>query len=174
VIKKIALLFLAFLLNLICMGQNTTARITILNGTQIVFNFSLLSKIENGITLNEWTQLRIAYTDTTDLGAEGTGWELDVRSNDSYLVSEYGSVTSFLPSFIDVTTTYTGDGDVSVVTKKVLSSTDSEIASQSAGSTINVNGIITISYSCGTGGELMQYETNVFYTDLVFTLKAKD
>jgi hypothetical protein len=175
VIKKLILFFVFFIFFKFTWSQPyTTARLTVLTGNQVVFNFNLLSKIENGIILNDWTQLKIEYTDSTASGAEGTGWELDVRTNGTYLVSEYGAVTSFTPEYIQLTTSYSGIGNTAnIVTDHDLSSSDTPIATYNSGSVIGLKGIVTITYKCGTSGQLIGLESNYFSTDLVFTLKAQ-
>jgi hypothetical protein len=150
-----------------------SGKISILNGTQVAFNFNMLSKIENGITLNDWTQLAIAYTDTTAVGADGRKWELMVRTDDSYLPSDFGSITTFSPGFILMTTTYIGDGTVSVVSDQPLSTTDTYIARQTDNATIDVEGTVIITFKCANTGQLIGYESNYFTTDLIFTLKEQ-
>jgi hypothetical protein len=175
VIRKI-LFFIIFYISCIQFVYSQfflSGKINILNGTQIVFNFNMLNKIENGITLNDWTQLAIAYTDSTAIGGDGKKWELMVRTDDSYLLSEYGSITTFSPGFILMTTTYIGDGTVSVVSDQPLSTSDTYIARQTDNATIDVNGTVIITFKCGTSGELMNFESNYFTTDLIFTLKEQ-
>ncbi len=172
IITFISILFCK--LSILNAQDNITARLTVLNGTNLVFNFNSLSKIEDGITYNSFTQLRIYFTDTLDNGSPGSvGWELDVKASSDFLMADYGTFNLPL-NYIRMYTDYytvSGHGPFD------LSNVDQEIAIWSAPNpVVNVNEIITISYSCGTvpGRKLFGLDSDYFTTDLIFTLKAKD
>ncbi|MBI9066916.1 MAG: hypothetical protein JEZ09_06465 [Salinivirgaceae bacterium] len=173
--KHLILVYLFFMFSNISICQNITSRITILQGSSVNFVFDSYSDIENGITYEDFTEIRIYFNDTTDLGAPNpvsNGWELDVRANSATFEPDYG-VTTLPLNTMQLRTYYysTAYGPFD------LGAADIEIAIwENLKPVINVVESIIISYDFGTvvGRKLDGYGSDFFSTDLIFTVKAKD
>lgn len=131
-----------------------------------------MHKFNNGIELKDWTELKIYYNDTIAGGLENpatTGWELNVRANTPNFQADYGGVPLELDKII-IKTFYDGI----TYGPFTLSSSDVEIATGTSG--LNVNKNILISYECGmdVGNSLINYFSEFYSTDLIFTIKSKD
>jgi hypothetical protein len=173
-IKHFIIFCIALFINLLPghSQNNVTARITIIRNSRVEFHFNSLYKFEHGIQLKDWTEIKVYYNDTITGGIENPttgGWELDVRANNIALQPDYGINTLPLNT-IQISCHYDGSDHGPFD----LESSDVEIASGTSG--LNVTKSILITYECGMvpGRELMYYESDFFYTDLIFTIKSKD
>lgn len=59
-------------------GQDNVARLTVLIGSHIEFNFNTIDKYNNGITFTDGTTFGITMTDLT--AGTMTGWHMDFQS----------------------------------------------------------------------------------------------
>jgi len=65
----------------ICMSQEwNSARITVLYGSEIPFNFNTMDKIKNGIEIATGTTLGISLADSSKIGHDLEGFDLNFRS----------------------------------------------------------------------------------------------
>jgi len=165
-VKKTILLFLVSFFYLLCFSQNS-ARVSMIKGTRIVFNFETFKDIKEGKTLGTppsgFTEIKVYYKHS-----EIQGWILSVRSNESALNPSYGSTS--LPLDIIEMRTYLDGVPYNTV---LLSDVDQVICRATGDYTMGGTHVITIVYDCAKNGELMGMETDVFTTDLVITLQSQ-
>jgi hypothetical protein len=84
--KKVYILILL----LVCFEAKAapSGSIVIFNGSQLIFPFNSLARIDAGITLTNYTHLKVIVDDDTDAIDH---WELIVRSMDNQFLSDYNS-----------------------------------------------------------------------------------
>jgi len=67
--------------------QPSTARIMVESGGSVQFNINSLIKYNNGMALEDWTRMAIAFEDTLDATAR---WKLQFKANTSMIFGDYG------------------------------------------------------------------------------------
>lgn len=82
---QITKMFIALILMLVstsmCISQEwNAARITVLYGSDIPFNFNTLDKIKNGVEIATGTRFGISLADSSKVGHDLEGFELNFRS----------------------------------------------------------------------------------------------
>ncbi|HON17559.1 MAG TPA: hypothetical protein PK990_00145, partial [Salinivirgaceae bacterium] len=144
--------------------NNVTSRIYIVRGSNVVFNFSNYSRYANGVSLERFTHLRLYFNDTITGGIpnpSGTGWALKVRSVQNNISGDmWGNVLSL--STIQIRAHYNGS-DFGPFT---LTNIDQTIVT--GPDLLSFNGIVEISYDCGTlpTNNLINQLPDVYLLDL--------
>lgn len=149
-----------------CFSQNS-AKIDGIKGTRVIFYFESIKDIQNGKTLGSgpsgFTEFDIYYKNPII----GT-WELYVKALSSNLDPDYGATTLSL-SVLKLYT-YLDGVYYNTIT---LTDADQLIATATNDYTAGGSHTITIVYECATGGELFGLNTDIFRTDLNFTLRSQ-
>ncbi len=160
-------LFLLLLLFVSGYGQNVTSRITVNTGNHVEFYFNHLNDYDNGISLENYTRLKIYYNDTADFGGagSGSGWKLTVKSLDASIQSTYSPNTLPL-STIELRVTHN-----MVTNTYTLSATDVIIAS--GPDKLDYTADIDISYDVGKTDKIDIVSNERFAVDLKFTIQSQ-
>ena len=166
-VKKTCLIFILLLSFSFCFSQNS-ARVSVVRGARLIFNFESMDNIQNGRTLGSaptgFTELELYYKHATI-----NGWNLYVEATTANLEGDYNAVNINLSAinlhvYIDgVFSTTVSLGDVSPIL----------IGQRNGDYTAGGTHTVTISYDCGLAGELIGLETNTFRTDMNFTLQSQ-
>ena len=75
---RLTLLFIFILSNIIGVAQDNVARLTVLIGSHIEFNFNTLDNYNNGIRIEDGTTIGITMSEISP--AILTGWHIDVQT----------------------------------------------------------------------------------------------
>jgi len=173
------ILFFFLLASTNALGQDDpTGSISVIGGGSVPFFVNSLKKWENGVTLENWTRIRIRFNDPPPTTTT-TGWKLDVKPETAQIDAESGTdfldlnlihirVISVAPTAI-TDPAYTGVAppppvDVALDAGWVDLITDNQNS--------NVDLIVTISYDLGITIPLLGYNPNYYYVDLRFRLTS--
>lgn len=172
--KILASTFL-LLFSIVATAQSQTGRIQIVGGANVVFSVNSYSKVKKGITYDDFTIVRVYYSDVIlDGGNEipnpsSLGWELFVNAASETFIPDFGA-TSLPLSVLKIKSKCAGY-DYSVV----LGTTETQIASWQDGMGVkDAVEEVVLSYELGTNEELFGYSSDYYSTDLVFTLKPRE
>jgi len=177
--RNFFVLILGFFFSFETFGQDF-ARVTTLSGSNPTFIFNSISKYNGGITLNNWTRLKLEMD-----ASSHTSWALHVNSQTSNIQSEGGiaflSLSTFEIRANIESENETANGGTLVDNSPVILVYDgvgygSPLLSGTftGDGTTNLEVILTISYDCGTTGanKLLGKAPEYYFVDLVFTLTS--
>ncbi len=173
---RINILILVLLLANTGFSQNITSRITVLSGSSVQLPFNSYTKIANGISYNNWTQIQIYYLDTLDDGTNNTTsqWHLMVRANSATIDGDGGSSMPLDKVELEVSNISPASSGASAG-RITLTNTDQEIVRNGANPTNTAT--VTISYYIGqnAGGtnSLLGETPDYYFVDLIFTLEQQ-
>ena len=89
---RIGLLFVGVVLSInFAFSQNPSFRLQIETGGFMDFKIYSLNRYEGNITYNDWTRLRITYTDTSS-GTQFNKWELKFKANTTDFIGSVGNL----------------------------------------------------------------------------------
>lgn len=161
-----ALLILPFLLlAMLAFPQaQPSVRLQIVGGANVVFNVNSYSKVKNGITYDDYTTVRVYFSDADESTNE---WELLVNAIDANMNPDFGTKTLPL-NVLKLRSSYSESDGAEIV----LSDTETQLAHGIHPKTNAVKDI-KISYILGENGTLFGYSSDYFSTDLVFTVRFK-
>lgn len=167
--KSVLLLFFLISNALVSFAQDNTARLTVLIGSHIEFNFNTLDKYSNGIRINNGTTFGITMVDLT--GGTLTGWHIDFQSFLAQPTIDGANPLNTLPlNTIQVeatdangnlaTAAFTGLQDLAVAPGNTLMSTVDPAHIPANANTHQVN----LSYECGIANGSLLGSTADYYT----------
>lgn len=161
-----ALLILPFLLlAMLAFPQaQPSVRLQIVGGANVVFNVNSYSKVKNGITYDDYTTVRVYFSDADESTNE---WELLVNAIDANMNPDFGTKTLPL-NVLKLRSSYSESDGAEIV----LSDTETQLAHGNHPKTSAVKDI-KISYILGENGTLFGYSSDYFSTDLEFTVRFK-
>ena len=172
-IKRVLFTLLAILLYCSTYGQ--TGIINAVGGGSVPLMVTSLTKYKDGMSLENWTKIRIRYDDPT---ATSSGWILQVQADFGYLgiMSDNGADSLDLETLdirvVDVDgTVYTG---TSFPVSVPLSNTYAELLRDNQKSSVDL--VVTISYDLGIkpAYRLLGKNPGFYFVDLRFNLISKE
>jgi len=165
---RLTLLFIFILSNIIGVAQDNVARLTVLIGSHIEFNFNTLDNYNNGIRIEDGTTIGITMSEISP--AILTGWHIDVQTFMGE-VTINGSGGNTLPlNAIQIeatdangnlaTATFTGLQDLSVAPGALLMSTIDSAHLPADANTHQID----LTYECGIANGSLLGQVADYYT----------
>ncbi len=177
-IFKLIILFLFFLVNNSYSQEYNYARLTVIYGADIPFNFRSINNYKNGITITNGTVLGITLADSNQAGVSLEGFDLRFRSFNSQANIE-GSVYDIPLSTIELeasnniglgAATYTGLKELSTSWTNLVEYTQNPINPPAFSDLIWSNHQVNISYSCGVTNTLLGEESDYYSVEIEIEL----
>lgn len=168
-LKVVFFFVIVFNLNFIGKAQDNEARLTVLIGSHIEFNFNTLNKYNTGIRIDNGTTFGIHMVDLT--GGTLTGWHIDFQSFLAQPTIDGSNAGNTLPlNTIQVeatdangnlaTATFTGLQDLAVAPGNTLMTTADPAHIPANSNTHQVN----LSYECGIANGSLLGSVADYYT----------
>ncbi len=153
---------------------DTVAKITVISGSSVNFNFSSYTKLRDGISVpysNGWTTLEISFrkrevnngTSPSTVNYTDLPWGLYVRSTTADVQNDNGGAGIELNRIVIQTVgSSIGWQEIGINDKKIAEQT-----------TLPTSKRIRIAYKCGVSPKpsVMGKPPGYYFTDLIFTLK---
>jgi len=144
-------------------AQSQSLRIKVTSGNNLEFNFNSYAKLKNGIQYDDFTTIKVSYSDVDENGDyTSTGWRLSVNALSDDLIPDFG--TRHLSLDI-IEMKFVHDFDVK---QFPLSRAESIVDDVHQNPTNDYT--YKVSYSCGINGEMMNVISDNFSTDIMFTV----
>lgn len=159
---KLVVFFLLLAINQ-AFAQSQSLRIKVTSGNNLEFNFNSYSKLKNGIQYDDFTTIKVSFSDVDEHGAyTSTGWRLSVNASSDDLIPDFG--TRHLPlSIIEMKFVHNSEVKQYPLAKAVTIVDD---VHQNPTNDYTYK----VSYSCGMNEELMNVTSDYFSTDIMFTV----
>ncbi|MFP4367768.1 MAG: hypothetical protein ACLFQA_11805 [Bacteroidales bacterium] len=152
--------------------QTSTARIMIESGGSVRFNINSLIKYNDGMALEDWTRLAIAFEDTLDATAT---WKLQFRSNTDMIYGDYGQELPLNYLVLEArdgggSTLLGEEGNGLILPAQSLDITEKTLIENAPQGTFQDNKLY-ISFSLGQGEDkLIGQPSDYYYVDIEFIL----
>lgn len=165
------LIFFSVKLSFAQPGPNPyTARLTVVKGNYVDFNFNSLKKYQDGITFTNWTRFIICFHDPDN---PASTWQLDFHANSPNIVGETGVNLNLNVLELEASD---GGGNLSATYHGPLELTNVApypILVSNGQQGDERDNIVDITYKCGVTNKLLGERPDHYSVDIIFTLSAE-